>query len=428
MERYIERAGGPLPALRRIIETDVGDLLYRNLPAISVMPQSEQGAVLQAVTGTLDEVFRCIAHSLYRTYHSLHDELAQRELLSEYQYTTLQLLGHLLEYTKPQQLLEGRLYASFEAACCHHAYRALTSLLDSTIKLAGGQLDDTLPLPPSARTLLQEIIVGDLEVLRHHLEALHVSPALVEIALAPFQALPSIYSPTFYQLHYLGTLKRALLAPPLPGYDVIGDGHVLWTLVAQNYNAPEFIAWFEHVVGAQRGEFDRYKMRLATHPGFSSLGWHPARPTVREQLSRWLELQMVANAGGEDSPYLETPSDIPMASAEERLDDEDEEEYTLDADSPNSLDDLTLRNISPQVFAAIGKAAAKLRYVFWGRNDKHLAEMVARIPSIHGPLRDRTVRRGLRDPVTLRRALEILRSLVHFFERLLKEQEEKSYR
>lgn len=72
-------------------------------------------------------------------------------------------------------------------------------------------------------------------------------------------------------------------------------------------------------------------------------------------------------------------------------------------DSPYSPNDLTFR-ISPQVVAAIANAALKLHFIFWGNDGKHIAEMVARIATVDGPLHLDTVRRGLGELDTLRKA------------------------
>jgi hypothetical protein len=375
------------------------------------------------VTNALDEFFHCLEYSLFRTYHALPDARAQRQYLWDYQHTTLQLLGGLLEYTHPLQLYSEAPVRSFKDACCHYVYHALNSLLEYTIRLGGGQPDANLPLPPTTRTLFQEMIVGDLAALREYLEAIGASAGMIDIVSAPFEALPRAFSLTFYQVRYLIRLKQALLQHPLPGYDATGDVRVLWTLVAQNFNAPEFIAWFHHVMESRHIEFNRYKARLTTYPISSLIAWRPMDPSVREQLSAWLDVQLTTAPDASDSLRVATSPDFSASGEEDGLEDAEEDE--LDVDSPYSPDDLTLRNVTPQVFAVIANAARILHYVFWGKSGSHIAEMVARIATIHRPLRDRTVRRGLRDLATLRQAREILQSLIHFFDRQIEVQEEK---
>jgi hypothetical protein len=134
----------------------------------------------------------------------------------------------------------------------------------------------------------------------------------------------------------------------------------------------------------------------------------------------WLDVQLAAPVDAIDIPRAGSSPDFLERREAEALDDDEPE-----TDSVYSPDELTLRNVSPQVFAVIANAARQLHYVFWGRNGSHIAEMVARISSIHKPLRDRTVRRGLKDLATLRQAREILQSLIHFFDHQIKVQEEK---
>lgn len=430
MEKYIERAGGPLPALRQIIETDVGNLLHRNLPHINAVPKPERANVLKAVTDTLDEFLHCIQYMLFQTHQALPDVRAQRQYLSEYQRTSLQLLGHLLEYTQPVLLHRNPPPSSFKDACCYYLYHALNSLLDYTIQLGGGQLNCDLPLPPAARTLLQEIIVGDLAALRQQLEAVHVRPALADIVLAPFLALPDAYSVTFYHVHYLRTLQQALLQLPLPGPESTGEDIVFWTLVAQNFNTPRFISYFYDVAQRQLKacptqeawgrELDRYKTKVATDPGSSPLAWQPLHASVREQFTVWLERQRAPLADAVAPVRAPTLSDV------EKSEDEDEE-YEMDADGPYSPNDLTLR-ISPKILAVIANAARKLRFIFWGNDGKHIAEMVARIASVDGPLSPDTVRRGLSELETLRKAREVLQKIIDFFDRQIKAKEEKFFR
>lgn len=433
MEQYIERAGGPLPALRQIIETDIGHLLHRSLPHINAAPHRERAAVLQTVTDTLDEFFHCIAYKLYQAHHALSDTPAQRRYLSEYQHTVLELLGHLLRYTQPAQLHSRHAPRNFKDACCHHLYRALDSLLEYTLRLDGGQPDPGLPLPPTARTLLQEMIVGDLVALRQHLEQLHVSPGLIDITLAPFEALPQDYSVTFYQVHYLRTLKQALLQPPLPGYDPTGDGRVCWALVAQNFNAPAFIAYCQGLAEARlktcpspeawRRELHHCKTRLATYPCSSPLAWHPGHPGVREQLIGWLDAQLAAPADASDPAHAVTfASSGIRASGNEVI-----AEKENDTAGPYPSNRFMLQ-VPPKILAVIANAARILRYILWGEDGKHIAEMVARIPSVHGPQNSDTLRRGLNELATIRQARDLLQKIIDFLDEQIKAKEEKLFR
>ncbi len=416
----MERAGGPLPALRQIIETDVGGLLHRSVPHINAVPKPERTAVLQAVTDTLDEFFYCLESTLFQTYYALPDEGAQHRHLAEYQRTLLQLLGHLLRYTSPGSLRSKLPPQKFQDACCHYLYRALNGLLEYTIQLAGGRLNPNTPLPPTARTLLQEIIAGDVVALRQHLEEIHVSPGLAEITLAPFEALRDTHSVSFYKVHYLRTLQQAFLQPPLPGHESTGNDRVCWTLVTQNFNDPRFIAWFYHAADheltacsspeARHRMLDRYKTRLVTDPRTTLLAWQPQDASVREQLTVWLEHRPTTPANGVDPPPVLASSDADASGGLE------EEAITID---------FTLRNMSPQVFAVIANAARILRFIFWGKDGKDIADMVSRIPSVNRLLNSETVRRGLSDLATMRAARELLKVIVAYFDDLIRNKEEK---
>ncbi|MBT1689223.1 hypothetical protein [Dawidia soli] len=260
MEHFIRRAGGPLPALRQVIETDVGKSIFYQ---VTQQDAAADASLLDTVTEGLGEFFDHLFPALHRAYHEQPDEPAQRRYLAECQRTLLRLAGHLLQYTQPVHLYATLSRRGFRDVCCHQIYRALDRLLRYTVELADGQIDPTLPLLDATRTVLQGHLVSDLVALREHLARRHVSPKLIGIVLAPFEALPRTATVTFYMLYYLRTLKEALLHGPLPGHETTGDESVLELLAAYNFNAPELIAYCRRIVNNQLETCRSYEARLA---------------------------------------------------------------------------------------------------------------------------------------------------------------------
>ncbi|MCD9014440.1 hypothetical protein [Parachryseolinea silvisoli] len=253
MEIYIQMAGGPLPALRKIVE-DVGSLHYA-LTQLADSPADGDSVFEQAID-TLDEFFDRVHMELYLDYRGQHEEHARGTYLALCQYTVLQLTGHLLRYTQPDQLYGTPSHSTWTDKCCRHIYRALDGLLAYTVTLAGGKIDPALPVPRSVRPLLQEILLHDLDSLQARLDAMQVSSQLVEIALAPFHALRHDAIVTLHTLRY----QRSIIQ----------------VLIAKDFNAPAFIDYCQQM----------FRGQPETIPQTTTQALHPHLPSAREQLAK----------------------------------------------------------------------------------------------------------------------------------------------
>jgi hypothetical protein len=429
MEHDTHSPGEHLAALQKIITADIR-------VALNQLP-SPDAAQLDRICTTLDECVARLRHEMFTESRAHANARAEASYLASCQYTLLELIGHLLEYTQPIQLFSTLSRSTLTDDICKHIYRRLESLLNYTVvDLAAGRIDRGLPLPPAACMLYQHMLGSDLGALRDRFVALHVSPRLIDMVLQPFEDLRHEDYTTFYTAVYLRALKQELRELAGGKQQSPGDGDMLALLAAHNFNAPKFIDYYHQVIEGQletsTSPGDRllrlreYKSLLARSSYSTRLAWHPDpdQPSVRQQITESLDALIAATA-----PVTRVTNAVsaPRAAPEDEEEEEEEaEEKEMDADSAYSPNDFTLR-ISPKVLAAIANAARMLRYIFWGNDGKHIAEMVACIASVDGPLSKETVRRGLSELVTMRQAREVLQSIIDFFDRRIKAKEKKLF-
>lgn len=390
MENYIKRSGGPLPALRRLVE-DVGTLHYA-LTQLAGYPAEGQSVFEQAID-TLDAFFDRLHIELYLACRRQPQEHPYGSYLGMFQYTVLQLTGDLLRYTQPDQLYGTPSHSTWTDKCCRHVYRALDGLLGYTVTLAGGTVDPTLPVPRSVRPLLEEILLHDLDRLQAQLDAMQVSTPLVEITLAPFQALPYDSIVTLHTLRYLRQVKQALHQLASHGRRQVGDGEIIRVLIAHDFNAPEFVSYCQQAFPGQH----------ETIPHATTQALHPHLPSAREHLAK--------------RPGRPTPDPMPPEQQPTEPTGDEDEEGSDEIVSSDSF----LSWISQRVLGAILYAAWKENVIQWGKDDTQLSKRVALLRSVLGPVKAESIRRGFNNPDILTKAREVIHRILTFLDNKLAE-------
>jgi hypothetical protein len=412
MEQYIQRAGGHMPALEKIVKVDMR-VVYTILTQLTASPRAERAAVLETVTNTLDEFFDCIQYALYNAYHDLPDKHARDRYLAKFQRTLLELTGHLLKDTQPAQLYGTPSRRRLADTGCHHLYQALERLLEYTVRLAGEQVDRTLPLPLSVRPLFLEMLTHDLAALRTALVARHVSPRLVDIALAPFEAPPAAYN-LFYTVRYLRDVKQALWQLTADSQQTIGDTRVLHVLMAHDFNAPAFMEYCQAVMlGQQEADgSENTHSRWMGAPRVTTQSLHPYRPSALTQLTQWLAQPMPTPAPPKQSQPIIDVEEKPLAG--------ETHDYTKPLPP---LSDYFTTILPLRVLGAILHAAFELNLISWGKDDSRLSELVAQLVSHNGQVKAETIRRGFNDLRILAKAREVLQRIVDFLNEKIAELE-----
>jgi hypothetical protein len=421
MEHAIHEPGEHLAALHKIITVDVR-------VALNQLP-SPDAAQLDRIATTLDEYVARTRYELYQGSRAHADARAEAGYLGSCQYTLLELIGHLLEYTQPIQLYSTLSHRTVTDDICKHIYRRLESLLNYTVvKLSAGQIDPGLPLPPAACLLYQHMLGSDLVALRERFAALHVSPRLIDIVLLPFEKFGDEGYITFHDAVYLRAFKEKLQALAGGKQQSPGDGDMLAMLVAHNFNEPAFIDYYHQVV---EGELEtspsredrllrlrKYKSRLARSSYSTRLTWHPDphQPSVRQQIMESLDALIAATA-----PVIRINNAVsaPQLSS-------DEEDYEI-PDGVPAADEL-MHYMHPAVFGAIANAAHELRVIHLGDNDKQRAERISQIPSPSKRVSAETILRAFNEEKACRKALLYVEDLRNHFKAKIKKYEERSSR
>jgi hypothetical protein len=374
---------------------DVGSLHYA-LTQLADRPAEGQ-SVFDFAIDTLDEFFDCVHFELYLAHRGQREKHARGSYLAICQRTVLQLTAHLLRYTQADQLYSTPSHSTWTDKCCRHIYRALDGLLAYTVTLAGGTIDPALPVPRSARSLLQAILLHDLDSFQARLDALQVSTQLMEIALAPFKALSRDSIVTLHTLRYLRQVKQALYQLTPHGYQSPGDYSIVQVLIAHDFNAPAFIDYCQQ---AFRGQYE-------TIPQATTQALHPHLPSAREQLAK--------------RPGQPTPDPVPPEKQPtEPTDDEDAEESDEIVSSDSFLSWISLR-----VLGAILYAAWKENVIQWGTDDTQLSKRVVLLRSVLGPVKAESIRRGFNNPDILAKAREVIHRILTFLDNKLAELEKR---
>jgi hypothetical protein len=233
--------------------------------------------------------------------------------------------------------------------------------------LADGHIDPALPVPRAARTLLQEMLLHDLDELRARMDVLHVSPSLVEIVLAPFHELRHATVVTLHTVRHLRTIKQALCL--LAAHDALpqGDDNVIQLLIAHDFHSPAFIAYCQRTIP----QASRKQLPVVQ-------GDYDHRDNVHR----------------DDS--LEDPGN----------------------------DFISRRPL--RVLGTIIAAAFELNFIQWGRDLTQLAARVARLHTFSGPANAESIRRGYNDRDILTKALTLLSEIVTLLKKKLAELDEKN--
>ena len=422
MEHAIYAPGKHLAALQNLIEVHVRGVV-NHLPPSEELAPANRAALLDFMCPIIDEYVARARHELYKEHRAHADACAQANYLALGQDILLELIGHLLEYTQPIQLYRTLSHRTLTDDICRDIYQSLESLLNYTVvKLADGQIDPGLPLPPAACMLYQQMLGSELIALRERLVELHVSAGLIDIVLLPFEELWREDYVTFYTAVYLRALKQKLQA--LAGTQRSpGDGDMLDLLVVHNFNEPAFVAYYHQVIEgeletstspeARLRRLHDYKNRLARLSYGTGLAWHPRphQPSVRQQLTEWLDMVIAG-------PVIPIPSTIspPFTS--------DHEEYEI-PDGLQAAHALML-HLHPAVFGAIVNAAHERGHIYLGEKDKQRAGLLARIRSSIANLAAETIRRAFNEVDACRKAVAYLQDLIDYLKIKIEKLEKKS--
>jgi hypothetical protein len=385
MEHAIEEPGKHLAALHHFIAVE--------LPVI--LKKSSSPDTLPA---KMDALTYQVHQEVYKGHLAHADAPAHTRYLALRQLNLLELVGHLLEHTQPIQLYRTLSHRTPTDDICRHLYGRLESVLQYTVeKLADGQIDPGLTLPPATCMLYQHMLGSDLGALRDRFVALHISPRLIDMVLLPFEKLRREDYITYHTAVYLRDLKQQLLALAGGDQQSPGDGDMLALLVAHNFNEPAFVAYYHQVIEGQletrTSPEDRlaglrdYRSRLA-HPAYSTrLAWHHDQPSVRQQLMKWLDETLAVPA-------------VPANNTVSAPDSEPAEEY----DDTSSADEFMLY-MHPVIFGAIANAAHQRKIIHLGHTDQQRAEQLSRIPSSVKRVAPGTIRRGFTEVEVCRKGL-----------------------
>jgi hypothetical protein len=397
MEHAIEEPGKHLAALQKFIAAEV-PVILKESPAPDTL------------TSVIDERVYRVRQEIYKGHLAHADAQAHTRYLALRQLTLLELVGHLLEYTRPIQLYSTLSHRTPTDDICRHLYRRLESLLNYTVEiLANGQIDPGLTLPPAAYILYQHMLGSGLVALRERFAALHVSPRLIDMVLLPFEDLRHDDYITFHTAVYLRALKQKLQALAGGEQQSPGDGDMLDLLVAQNFNEPRFVDYYHQVMEGQletrtswEARLDQlrdYKIRLAHYTYSTRLAWRPDQPSVRQQLTEWLDKGMAATA-----PVIPVANAVGVPKVSSDEDDYDIPDGVLAADA-------LMYYIHPAIFGTIANAAHKLGIIHLGDTDKQRAALISQIPSFAKRVKAETILRAFDDETACRKALPYVEQL-----------------
>ncbi|MBT1688286.1 hypothetical protein [Dawidia soli] len=417
MEHDIDEPGEHLAALQKIIAVDVR-IVLKQLPPPTALPPADRAALLHFVCPIIDEYAARVRYELFKECRA-HAH-AQVRYLASRQHALLELIDHLLQHTQSIQLYSTLSHRTVADDICRHTYRVLERLLDYTVTLAGGQIDPGLPMPPGACALYQQMLGSDLAALRDRLMALQVSPGLIDIALKPFESLRHADDLTFYTAVYLRAFKEKLQQLAFGNQPTSGDGDVIRTLIALNLNDPACISYCVRIMAdqlqtstspeARLGQLHDYKLRLAGLPSSTDLAWHPYKPSVQQQLAKWLAEVSVVPAPTIHTPRAEIPHEL---ASDEAYDD-------------MAAKDGLMFHIRPVIAGAIANAAHVQGIIHLGDTDVLRSERLSRIPSSVNRVAPETIRRGFTDAAVCRKALLYWEQIGNHLREIVKKNDEKS--